>query len=142
MIKYRLRCACSNEFEAWFQSSTAYDAQVQGEQVACPRCGSHDVDKAIMAPNVAACGDRQDEPCHPPAATPKELRQLVRNIHRSLVKDAENVGTRFADEARKIHYQEAKARGIYGQASGEEARALVDEGIDILALPSLPEDAN
>ena len=73
---------------------------------------------------------------------PAELLQTMREIRRTLIKDAENVGTRFAQEARKIHYQEDKARGIYGQASGEEAAALVDEGIDILALPPLPEDAN
>ena len=141
MIKYRLRCACCNEFEAWFQSSVASDSQVEAEQFACPHCGSHDVDKAIMAPNVAACGNRQKKSCRT-HATPTELLQTMRDIRRSLIENAENVGTRFAQEVRKIHYQEAKARGIYGQASGEEARALVDEGIDVLALPPLPEDAN
>ncbi|MGI9403323.1 MAG: DUF1178 family protein [Hyphomicrobium sp.] len=141
MIKYRLRCTCAHEFEAWFQSSAAYDGQVAAEQVACPHCGSHDVDKAIMTPNVAARGDWQEN-SRPTAAMPAELSQLVRDIRQLLIKNAEYVGTRFVQEARKIHYQEAKARGIYGQASGEEARALVDEGIDILALPALPEDAN
>jgi hypothetical protein len=141
VIKYRLRCTCCNEFEAWFQSSAAYESQVEAEQLACPHCGSHDVDKAIMAPNLAACGDREKKSCST-QAMPAELLQTMREIRRSLIKNAENVGTCFAQEARKIHHQEAKARGIYGQASGEEAAALVDEGIDILALPPLPEDAN
>jgi len=141
VIKYRLRCTCGHEFETWFPSSAAYGAQVEAEQVTCPHCGSHDVDKAIMAPNVTARGHGQDR-CRPAAAMSAEVMQLVRDIRQSLVKNAENVGTRFMEEARKIHYREAKARGIYGQASGEDARALVDEGIDILALPPLPEDAN
>lgn len=141
MIKYCLKCTCAHEFEAWFQSSAAYDDRIAAEQVTCPHCGSHDIDKAIMAPSVAVRSCGQEKSC-PVSARPAELVQLERDIRQLLVKNAENVGTRFAEEARKIHHNEAEDRGIYGKASGEEVCALVEEGIEILALPALPEDAN
>ena len=141
MIKYCLKCTCDHEFEAWFQSSAAYDDQIAAQEVTWPHCGSHDIDKAIMAPNVAVRGCGLERSC-PVSARSAELVQLERDIRQSLVKNAENVGTRFAQEARKIHYHEAEDRGIYGKASGEEVRALLDESIEILALPPLPEDAN
>lgn len=141
MIKYRLKCAQAHEFEGWFPSSTSYDAQVGGRQICCPDCGSRDVVKAIMAPNLAARARAPESGC--PVQTSKPgLVEFLREIRRSLLGASENVGSDFAEEARKIHYGEAEARGICGKATGEETRELLDEGIEILAFPSLPEDAN
>lgn len=140
MIKYRLHCVKGHEFEAWFSSSAAYDAQAQGQQVCCPECDGREVVKAVMAPNVAlrgaaeSAGDAQRK-------VPTVVH-LLREVRRAVLATAEDVGGRFPEEARKIHYGETEARGIAGTASGEEARALIEEGIEILVLPPLPEEAN
>lgn len=141
MIKYRLRCACTHEFEAWFRSSATYEVQAQDQQICCPACGGHDVDKAIMAPNLAGRGC-SEEGSGQSACKQERLCEVLREIRSALVAGAEDVGARFPDEARKIHYGETEPRGIHGTASGEEARSLLEEGIEILAFPPLPEDAN
>jgi hypothetical protein len=140
VIKYRLHCAEGHEFEAWFASSAAYDAQAQGQQVCCPECDGHEVIKAVMAPNVAL--RRAAEVASEGQADVPTVVHLLREFRRAVLANAEDVGLRFPEEARKIHYGEAKARGISGTASGEEARALIEEGIEILMLPPLPEEAN
>jgi hypothetical protein len=140
VIRYRLHCIKGHEFEAWFSSSAAYDAQAQSQQVCCPECDGREVVKAVMAPNVALRGvesgaaDAQDK-------VPTVVH-LMREVRRALLANAVDVGQRFPEEARKIHYGEAPPRGIAGTASGEEARALIEEGIEILMLPPLPEEAN
>jgi hypothetical protein len=140
VIRYRLHCIKGHEFEAWFSSSAAYDAQAQSELVCCPECDGREVVKAVMAPNVAlrcaesVAADAQDK-------VPTVVH-LMREVRRALLANAEDVGQRFPEEARKIHYGEAVPRGIAGMASGEEARALIEEGIEILMLPPLPEEAN
>jgi hypothetical protein len=140
VIRYRLHCVKGHEFEAWFSSSAAYDAQAQSQQVCCPECDGREVVKAVMAPNVAlraaelGAANAQDK-----APT---VVHLMREVRRALLANAVDVGQRFPEEARKIHYGEAVPRGIAGTASGEEARALIEEGIEILMLPPLPEEAN
>ena len=136
MIKYRLQCAEGHEFEGWFASSASYDAQSAGGQVTCPHCNSHEVGKSIMAPNVAMRPRGYDEDA------PARYRNLVREVTQALVSGSEDVGDRFPEEARKIHYREVEQRAIRGTASADEARALVEEGVEIMALPRLPEDAN
>jgi hypothetical protein len=140
VIKYRLHCLKGHEFEAWFSSSAAYDAQAQGQQVCCPECDGREVVKAVMAPNVALRG-APDSGGDAQGKVPTVVH-LLREFRRALLADAEDVGRRFPEEARKIHYGETQARGIAGMASGEEARALIEEGIEILVLPPLPEEAN
>jgi hypothetical protein len=140
VIKYRLHCAEGHEFEAWFSSSAAYDAQAQGHQVCCPECDGHEIVKAVMAPNVALRGAAEragDEQTNAPTVV-----HLLREFRAALLAKSEDVGGRFPEEARKIHYGEAKARSISGTASGEEAQTLIEEGIEILVLPPLPEEAN
>jgi hypothetical protein len=139
VIRYRLICARAHEFEAWFASSESFEVQAAERSVACPECGEHDVAKAIMAPNVAV----RDRAGHEPAATAQQqVVQVVREVCRSLLAAVEDVGARFPEEARKIHYGETDVRSIRGTASGDEVRALLDEGIEVVAVPSLPEDAN
>ncbi len=156
MIKYALHCEKAHEFESWFPSSDSYEAQRKQGFVACPVCGSTRIDKALMAPQVAR-RDRRPEPmpvAGPPVPAPaaepvamvspveQELRAKIRELREHLVKNADPVGDRFAEEARKIHYGETKHRSIFGQATPDEARELADEGIEFHALPVLPDDRN
>jgi hypothetical protein len=160
MIRYALRCDRDHEFESWFQSSTAYDQQVKRKLVVCPVCGSAKVEKAIMAPRIVGKKGRgrAAPPAEPAAAaTPeavpsgptslmlaqeKELRAKLKELRDHIVKNADNVGERFANEARAMHYGDKEHRPIYGEASPEEAKSLIDEGIEVSPLPTLPEDRN
>ncbi len=153
MIRYALRCERGHEFESWFQSSSAYDSQHKRGLVACPRCESTKVDKAIMAPRIA--GKRKSKAAEAPVApignapnrlvmSPQE-RELVtklRELRDHVTKNADNVGKKFPDEARKMHYGDIEQRAIYGEATSDEAGALIDEGIDVAPLPVLPGDRN
>lgn len=144
MIKYRLICAEGHEFEAWFASSDSYEVQAQACQIICPRCGGHDVTKAIMAPAVSARMRESETAVQAPAPHDGEPRfmDLLREFRRSILANSEDVGASFPEEARKIHYGDADARNIRGTATGEEAEALSEEGIDIIPVPPLPEDTN
>ncbi|MGB6398026.1 MAG: DUF1178 family protein [Bradyrhizobium sp.] len=159
MIRYSLRCEKDHSFESWFQSSAAYDAQVRRKLVACPVCGSAKVEKAIMAPQIVSKKGREivapaQEPAASateiaaPASTPllmaqeRELRAKLKELRDHIVKNADNVGERFPNEARKMHYGDMEHRPIYGEASPDEARALIDEGVEVSPLPVLPEDRN
>lgn len=156
MIRYTLKCDRDHAFESWFQSSAAFDTQVKRKLVTCPICDSTNVEKAIMAPRITKKGrDRTlSEPQQPaatqsePSSTPlmmtqeQELRAKLKELRDHVTKNADNVGNRFPTEARKMHYGDAEHRAIYGEASAEEAKALSDEGIDVLPLPTLPEDRN
>ena len=141
MIRYRLHCLKGHEFEAWFSNSAAYDAQAQSQQVCCPECDGREVVKAVMAPNVALRGAESSVVADTQGKAPTVVH-LMREVRRALLANAEDVGQRFPEEARKIHYGETERRGIAGVASGDEAIALIDEGIEILMLPLLPEEAN
>jgi hypothetical protein len=156
MIKFSLVCQDGHEFEGWFQSGAAYEAQIARKHLVCPHCGSHSIDKAIMAPAVAKStaqderAPRDERPAAAgPAATPaemkippQELHRLLRQFRQEVHTKAEYVGGKFAEEARRIHFEEAPARGIYGEASPEEARELAEDGIPFLPVPRLPEDLN
>lgn len=160
MIRYALHCDRGHDFESWFQSSSAYDSQVKRKLVTCPICGSTKVDKAIMAPRIVGNkgGGRATPPpepattAAPEAAAPgstslmmaqeRELRAKLKELRDHIVKNADNVGERFANEARAMHYGDKEHRPIYGEASPEEAKSLIDEGIEVSPLPTLPEDRN
>jgi hypothetical protein len=136
MILFKLRCAAEHEFEGWFRDGAAYERQAARGEIACPDCGNTRVEKAPMAPRVA----RQDRAQHPPS--PAQLRQMLQAVRRHVETSCENVGERFAEEARAIHRGEAEARGIYGDATPNEAEALADEGIEVARIPWVaPNDA-
>jgi hypothetical protein len=155
MIRYTLSCERGHEFESWFANSGAYDKQAKRGLVTCPICNSVKVEKTIMAPRLA----RTDvaEPASPSAAPPavpakapvammsppeRELRQKLKELRDHVTKNANYVGTKFPEEARKIHYGETEHRSIYGEASPEEAKSLHEEGIEFHPLPMLPDDQN
>jgi hypothetical protein len=155
MIRYALVCNKGHDFESWFQDSAAYDKQIKRKLIACPHCGSAKVEKAIMAPRLA--GSRKREmTAEPPAAAPapekapvamispqeKELRSKLKELREHLTKNADHVGPKFPEEARKMHYGETKHRSIYGEASPDEAKALAEEGIEFHPLPILPDERN
>jgi hypothetical protein len=170
MIRYTLVCNKRHEFESWFQDSAAYDKQAKRGLVACPMCGSVKVEKTIMKPQLAR-RDKKSVPIEapkpieaptaeasttanvpalpePPAPVAmispqeQEFRTKLKELRDHLVKNAENVGPRFPEEARKMHYGEADPRSIYGIASPDEARELSEEGIAFSPLPVLPDERN
>ena len=156
MIRYNLRCEKGHSFESWFQNSSAYESQEKRKLVGCPACGSTKVERAIMAPQIVSKKAKRTEPAPAaasaevaaPASTPlmmaqeRELRAKLKELRDHIVKNADNVGERFPNEARKMHYGDIEHRPIYGEASPEEARSLIDEGVEVSPLPVLPEDRN
>lgn len=152
MIRYALRCERGHEFESWFQSSSAYESQRKRGLIACPTCDSTKVDKAIMAPRITRKGKAQSQPIAASASEEssslvmapqeRELITKLKELRDHVLKNADNVGEKFPDEARKMHYGDIEHRAIYGEASAEEAKALVDEGIEVAPLPILPDDRN
>jgi hypothetical protein len=165
MIRYSLACERGHPFESWFASSSAYDKQAKRGLVACPVCGSTKVDKAIMAPRLARSDKAIDVPIPAavPAATPtppappapqgaepvamispqeRELRAKLKDLRDHLVKNSENVGHKFPEQARRMHYGEIEHRSIYGEASPQEAKDLYEEGIEFQPLPILPDERN
>jgi hypothetical protein len=168
MIKYQLICDQNHEFEGWFQASVAFDAQAESGLLRCPLCDSAQVKRALMTPNLASRKRRKatepplaypaSKPADPALANPTLPQQSapsskseqvqafgaalaeLRQLQKKITKDCRDVGDNFAEEARKIHYGEAEAEGIYGRTTHEEREALEDEGIDVLAVPWLPPD--
>jgi len=147
MIRFSLVCDNGHDFESWFASNESYDFQIENALVACPHCNAVKIGKAVMAPAVA----RKDRDAAPaPTATKqdvallgssdRELRAMAQELHTRIVAATVDVGADFPQEARRIHDGEAPERPIRGQASPEEARALLDEGVSILPMPILPED--
>ena len=147
MIHYDLICDKGHAFDGWFRNSAAYDEQAGGGLVSCTQCGSAKVEKQLMAPGIPAKSNRKSDSATKMVAAPAdprlaELMNMMREMRKHVEENAEYVGDRFADEARKIHYEESEQRGIYGQTTADEAKALVEEGITVHALPRLPEDGN
>jgi len=159
MIRYTLNCDQGHAFESWFKSSAAYDQQAKRGLVSCPVCGSAKVEKALMAPRLGrpASKDAEREPASPPppprpsrgktpvaimSAAEHEILQKLKELREHVTRNANYVGPRFPEEARKIHYGEIEHRSIYGEASPEEAKELHEEGIDFHPLPILPDEFN
>jgi len=138
MIVFNLKCDHDHAFEGWFASGAAFEAQAKAKLLVCPHCASTKIEKAPMAPAVAGArkptlndGERQ------------KMRQFVAGMRKYVTENADYVGKAFPEEARKIHYGESEERQIYGEASLDEAKALIEEGVEIAALPpDLDEEAN
>jgi hypothetical protein len=141
VIQYSLICDNDHKFDAWFRSAEDYDAQQEKRIVACPVCGSAKVEKALMAPAIARSGSEKvslssGHPEH------KRLREMLIALRNKLTSEADYVGDKFAEEARKIHFNEVEPRGIYGEATRDEVSGLIEDGIDFMPLPHLPDEAN
>lgn len=133
MIHYQLVCPKDHSFEGWFRDSAAYDTQAKKGLLACPTCNSKKIAKAPMAPSISKKGELAEA-----AAKAKAMREWVTNVRKEVEKNAEYVGEKFPDEARAIHHGDAKERQIYGEATLDDARDLIEEGIPVAPLPSLP----
>ena len=160
MIRYALICDRKHEFEVWFNNSADYDKQEKRGLVACPFCESTKVGKAIMAPAISSGRKRKagasavpdavvpapPQTEHAPVAmlSPQEteFRAKLKELREHLTKNADDVGKKFPDEARKMHYGDIEHRSIYGEASADDAKKLLDEGIEFHPLPVLPEEKN
>ena len=145
MIAYSLICKDGHEFEGWFADSSAYAAQAKAGHLVCPVCGDPGISKAIMAPAVmtsvtkAKGGIAASQPSGPDQ---KKLRQFVAGFRKYVEENADYVGPKFPEEARKIHYGETEARHIYGESTLREAQELIEEGIDIAPIPPDPNELN
>ncbi|MBX5168003.1 MULTISPECIES: DUF1178 family protein [unclassified Rhizobium] len=142
MIRYSLTCDNAHEFEGWFSESADFDRQVATGFLTCPVCHSAAVSKLLMAPSVSTARKKDERQTLAMDALRQESLQKLKEAVAAVKANSEDVGTQFPEEARKIHYGEADARGIIGQATVDEAQALLEEGIEIAAIPVLPEDVN
>ena len=154
MIHYNLRCGRGHTFESWFQNSSAYEDQERRKLVNCPVCGSSEIERAIMAPQIVSRKARENAatppaaPAEPSSSTQlmmaqeRELRAKLKELRDHIIKNADNVGESFPTEARKMHYGDIEHRPIYGEASPQEARELIEEGVEVAPLPVLPDDRN
>ena len=164
MIRYSLICEKHHDFEIWFKNSADYDKQSKRGLVTCPACNSAKVEKALMAPSIGrssrkgtgASASEVAPPAEAPTPAPSEtktpvamvspaeheFRAKLKELRDHLTKNAENVGGKFPEEARKMHYGEKEHRSIYGEASPQEAKELLEEGVELHPLPVLPEERN
>ena len=162
MIRYALACERGHAFESWFANSAAYDKQVKRGLVTCPVCNSPKVEKALMTPSLGRSAKKRGivapeptaeaipvaEPASAPAPVAmiseqeRVLRGKLKELRDHLVKNADYVGPKFPEEARRMHYGEVEHRSIYGEASPEDAQSLHEEGIEFHPLPSLPDERN
>lgn len=155
MIRYSLICENDHAFESWFPDSASFDAQAKRGFVTCPTCNSVKVRKAIMAPQVRTSEQSVELAKEPPAQAADagramamasgpdaEMRAMLRALRDHVKANAEDVGAKFAETARRMHYGEEEQRSIYGQSSLEDARELHEEGIEVHPLPLLPDDRN
>ncbi|AOJ69459.1 MULTISPECIES: DUF1178 family protein [Burkholderia] len=125
-----LQCPQGHRFEGWFASADEFEAQLSRKLVECPVCGATEVSRMPSAPRLNLSGATQAQP-----VDPRELQAQAMRALREVLAKTENVGERFAEEARRIHYNEAPARNIRGVTTPEDAQALAEEGIDVMPLP-------
>lgn len=152
MIRFALACEAGHTFESWFRDGTAFEDQRERGLLTCPVCQSASIDKAIMAPQVA----RKDRMAAPPPATVEpgpapvalitpeqaELRTRLRQLRELMTRNSDDVGDKFAEEARRMHFGEIEQRAIHGEADREQVVALLEDGIDVMPLPNLPDERN
>jgi hypothetical protein len=136
MIRYALACEHQHEFEGWFGSSADYDDQHERGLLQCPVCDSKTVRKAMMAPAVA--GTKKGKDGGPARAMREMAMQAAAETRRKVEDNFDYVGDTFAKEARAIHDGKAEARGIYGEATGAEVKALVEDGVPVAPMPPKP----
>lgn len=135
MIVFDLKCGGGHVFEAWFGSTADYESQRERSLIACPMCGDIAIDKAVMAPNVAAKGNRRGDTQSPAKSDPKQLMAALAEAQAKMLEGSQWVGMAFAEKARAMHLGDEAHAPIHGQASAEEAKALIEEGVAVAPLP-------
>ena len=138
MIKYNLACECGNSFESWFASSSEFDSLLKKKMIKCIYCESSSVKKTLMAPRLT----RKSNQILKKTKLEKNIKKQLRNFKKYIEKNCENVGDNFSREARKIHYDNKTSKGIYGQATEEETKELLEEGIEVASIPWVNKSEN
>ena len=141
MIRYDLICEDEHFFESWFKDSKSYQKQLEANEIACPKCNNSNISKSLMAPGIPKKTNTKNGNVIANSSS-SSINNAIRKIRDEIKKNSEYVGDQFPEEARKIHYNEAEMRSIYGKASKKEITELVDEGIDIIQIPEIPDDKN
>ncbi len=141
MIRFSLVCEHDHDFEAWFRSNDDFETQAKRGFVECPSCGSNKVGKALMAPAVST-GRKKEKMALAMGQAQREAMAQLKALSEKMRANADYVGDKFAEEARKIHFGETDPRGIYGEATAEEARSLAEDGVDFMPIPVFPDDRN
>ncbi|MFP1631195.1 DUF1178 family protein [Zhengella sp. ZM62] len=141
MIRFSLTCDHGHAFDGWFRSNDDFDSQNGRGLVSCPVCGSGAVSKALMAPAVSTAR-RKERMALAVSAEQKAALTKLRELAKAAIANSEDVGDRFVDEARKIHYGEVESRAIRGEANPADVAELLDEGVPVMPLPVLPDDKN
>ncbi|RUX29018.1 DUF1178 family protein [Mesorhizobium sp. M7A.F.Ca.US.011.01.1.1] len=141
MIRFALICEHEHEFEGWFRSNADFDTQKKRGFVDCPTCGSQKVQKALMAPAVSTARKQETIALAMGEAQKQALAQL-KAMAEKVRENADYVGDKFAEEARKIHFGESDPRGIYGEATLDEAKSLAEDGVEFMPIPVFPDDRN
>ncbi|WP_420960736.1 DUF1178 family protein [Brucella sp. IR073] len=141
MIRFSLHCDHEHEFEGWFRNNEDFERQAARGLVECPACGSSHVEKALMTPSVST-SRKKEKIALAMSEAQRALIDQMRELSRKLRENADYVGDKFAEEARKMHFGETDPRGIYGEASREEVTSLLEDGVEIMPLPVFPEDRN
>lgn len=151
MIHYQLRCGRSHSFDGWFSDSTSFEKQARRGLIECPECGGTDVERALMTPAVATRRatqpvESETKPAAEPAPAaaapsppiPAKMMAVLQKLRAEVEKNCDYVGPDFADQARAMHRGDVEHRGIYGEASDEEAESLIEEGIEVGRIPWVP----
>ena len=141
MIRYDLFCENEHFFESWFKDSKSYQKQLEANEIACPKCNNTNISKSLMAPGIPKKTNTKNGNVIANSSS-STINNAIRKIRDEIKKNSDYVGDQFPEEARKIHYNEAEMRSIYGKASKKEITELVDEGIDIIQIPEIPDDKN
>ena len=139
MIRYALSCAEDHVFESWFKSADDFDTLQSAGMVACPTCGSTEVQKSMMAPSVSAKGSKSDAAVQPMSSGPDpKIEKAIKELKEHVEKNSDYVGNKFAEEARAIHLGDTPERSIYGEVKPEEAKRLREDGVPAVPLPFTP----
>ncbi|MBO6903246.1 MAG: DUF1178 family protein [Rhizobiaceae bacterium] len=141
MIRFSLCCDRDHEFDGWFRDNADFDKQKKRGLVTCPVCNSAKVEKALMAPSVQTARKREKVALGM-SAEQKQLMGKLKELTDKVKQNADYVGDKFPEEARKIHFGETDPRGIYGEATPTEVKELLDDGVGIMPLPDIPDDTN
>ena len=133
MIKYNLKCNNNHNFDSWFSTSQDYEKLKKKKLLSCPACNSSKIQKSIMSPNLSY--NKSKEKDKKIAKFHKELKTKIKSLQKYIEKNCDNVGENFVQEARKIHYDDKKSRGIYGTANPDQIKELAEEGIEFSSIP-------
>mgnify|MGYP001171768297 CR=1 FL=1 len=138
MIKYNLVCKCGETFESWFSNSKEFDSLCKKKLIKCISCESSSVKKTVMAPNLSSKSNKLSGK----SKLEKNIKKQLLDIRKYVEKNCKNVGENFTQEARNIHYDKKKSKGIYGKASPEETVELIEEGIEVATIPWIDKSEN